>query len=82
MIRPDEPVEDFHLWSDAKPIGRPTPDPERMGVDGSGVALYVLVMLTLVLLVAALWVTHWLLGHAIAEAAVSAGQLYCPTRAC
>jgi hypothetical protein len=39
-------------------------------------------MLTLVLLVAALWVTHWLLGRAIADAAVSAAQMYCPTPAC
>ena len=82
MIRPDAALEDFHLHADAKPIGRPTPNPERMGVDGSGVALAVLVMLTLVLLVAALWVTHWLLGRAIADAAVSAAQMYCPTPAC
>jgi len=72
MIRPDAELEKFHLRSNAKPIGRPNPAPDRMGVDGSGMALAVLIMLVLVCSVAAVWVIHWLIGKALAQAAFDA----------
>jgi len=72
MIRPDAELEKFHMHIDAKPIGRPNPAPDRMGVDGSGMALAVLIMLVLVCSVAAVWLIHWLLGKALAQAAFDA----------
>ena len=67
MIRPDEALEDFHLRSKAKPI----PDTDDTPYSRNA-CLLIWLAAGVISWVPVLWLIHWLLGKALAQAAFDA----------